>query len=161
MRTQSLRLRRPHQPPDAAERLVDQRPEQQQKRQGRDRANQAVRPEHLHVAAGADHRQPERVLGAGAKHQRQGERRQGDADLLEDITDHAESQHTFSTTRRLMLAAWPRSARRSSMVRRISLMPNRPITATRKLMPRNRSVEPKVMRNWPDTVSLPTPANSH
>ena len=46
------------------------------------------------------------------------------------------------------------------MVSRISLMPNRPITATRKLMPRNSSVEPKVMRSWPDTVSMPTPASS-
>ena len=58
-----------------------------------------------------------------------------------------------------MAAAWPRKARRSSIVNRISLMPNRPITATRKLMPRNSSAEPKVMRNWPDTVSMPTPAS--
>src|SRR6185369_7736911 len=70
------------------------------------------------------------------------------------------SLQTDSTTRRLMPAAWPRSAKRSSMVSRISLMPNRPITATRKLMPRNRSVEPKVMRSWPDTVSMPMPASS-
>src|SRR2546430_14392231 len=65
---------------------------------------------------------------------------------------------TDSTARREMRAAWPRSARRSSMVSRISLMPNRPITATRKLTPRNSSAEPKVMRNWPDTVSMPMPA---
>src|SRR4051794_5601115 len=70
------------------------------------------------------------------------------------------SRQTDSTTRSEMLAAWPRSARRSSIVSRISLMPNRPITATRKLMPRNRSVEPKVMRSCPDTVSIPTPASS-
>ena len=70
------------------------------------------------------------------------------------------SFQTFSTTRRLMPAACPRNARRSSMVRRISLMPNRPITATRKLMPRSNSLEPNVMRNWPDTVSMPTPASS-
>src|ERR1700710_2956395 len=70
------------------------------------------------------------------------------------------SFQTLSTTRRLILAAWPRSARRSSMVSRISLMPNRPIKATKKLMPRKKSVEPKVMRNWPDTVSMPTPASS-
>ena len=56
------------------------------------------------------------------------------------------SFHTLSTTRRLMAAAWPRSASRSSMVSRISLMPNRPITATRKLMPRSRSLKPNVMR---------------
>jgi len=70
------------------------------------------------------------------------------------------SLHTFSTTRRLMLAACPRNARRSSIVSRISLIPNSPITATRKLMPRSSSLEPKVMRNWPDTVSMPMPASS-
>src|SRR4051795_5866417 len=70
------------------------------------------------------------------------------------------SRQTASTTRRLIAAAWPRSARRSSMVSSISLMPNRPITATRKLTPRSSSLEPKVMRNCPDTVSMPTPASS-
>src|ERR1700737_644079 len=70
------------------------------------------------------------------------------------------SFQTDSTTRRLIEAAWPRSARRSSMVNRISLMPNRPITATRKLMPRSSSEEPKVMRRLPDTVSMPTPASN-
>src|SRR5258708_11369206 len=70
------------------------------------------------------------------------------------------SLQTDSTTRRLMPAAWPRSASRSSIVNRISLMPNRPITATRKLMPRNSSAEPKVMRSWPDTVSMPMPASN-
>src|SRR5258705_9525707 len=70
------------------------------------------------------------------------------------------SFQTASTTRSDIPAAWPRSARRSSIVSRISLIPNRPMTATKKLMPRNRSVEPKVMRNWPDTVSMPTPAKS-
>ena len=39
-------------------------------------------------------------------------------------------------------------------------MPNRPMTATRKLTPRNSSDEPKVMRNWPDTVSMPMPASN-
>src|SRR3954451_10499088 len=39
-------------------------------------------------------------------------------------------------------------------------MPNRPITATRKLLPRNSSLEPNVMRNCPDTVSMTTPASS-
>ena len=34
------------------------------------------------------------------------------------------------------------------------------MTATRKLTPRNSSDEPKVMRNWPDTVSMPMPASS-
>src|SRR3954462_14206808 len=70
------------------------------------------------------------------------------------------SFQTFSTTRRLMPAAWPRSARRSSIVSRISLMPNSPITATRKLMPRSSSDEPKVMRRLPDTVSMPMPASN-
>src|SRR6185436_4336975 len=70
------------------------------------------------------------------------------------------SFHTDSTTRSEMPAAWPRSASRSSMVSRISLIPNRPITATRKLTPRNSSAVPKVMRNWPDTVSMPMPASS-
>src|SRR4029450_2422974 len=70
------------------------------------------------------------------------------------------SFQTDSTTRSEMPAAWPRSARRSSMVSRISLMPNRPMTATRKLTPRSSSDEPKVMRNWPDTVSMPMPASS-
>src|SRR6185437_15178173 len=70
------------------------------------------------------------------------------------------SFHTDSTTRSEMPAAWPRSASRSSMVSRISLMPNRPITATRKLTPRSSSDEPKVMRNWPDTVSMPMPASN-
>jgi hypothetical protein len=70
------------------------------------------------------------------------------------------SLQTLSTTRRLIAAACPRSARRSSMVKRISLIPNRPITATRKLMPRNNSTDPKVMRNCPDTVSMPTPASN-
>ncbi|MGY3074739.1 hypothetical protein ACVWZZ_001110 [Bradyrhizobium sp. LM6.10] len=69
------------------------------------------------------------------------------------------SFHTLSTTRSEMLAACPRSARRSSIVSRISLMPNRPMTATRKLMPRKSSDEPKVMRSCPDTVSIPTPAS--
>src|SRR5882762_7913909 len=71
------------------------------------------------------------------------------------------SLHTDSTTRKEMPAACPRSARRSSIVSRISLIPNRPITATRKLMPRKRSVEPKVMRSWPDTVSMPTAGEQH
>ena len=69
------------------------------------------------------------------------------------------SFQTDSTTRRLILAACPRSASRSSIVSRISEIPNSPITATRKLMPRSNSLEPKVMRNCPDTVSMPTPAN--
>src|SRR4030095_7182963 len=71
------------------------------------------------------------------------------------------SFHTDSTTRSEMLAACPRSARRSSMVSRISLMPNRPMTATRKLTPRKSSAEPKVMRRLPETVSMPIPASNN
>src|SRR6478736_4105443 len=70
------------------------------------------------------------------------------------------SFQTDSTTRSEIPAAWPRSARRSSMVSRISLMPNRPMTATRKLMPRSSSLQPNVMRSVPETVSMPTPASS-
>src|SRR3954454_9148300 len=62
-RRRELGLRWPHKLSGAADHLVDDRPEQQHDRKRRDRADQAVRPEHLHVAAGADHRQPERVLG--------------------------------------------------------------------------------------------------
>src|ERR1700752_4751727 len=69
------------------------------------------------------------------------------------------SFHTDSTTRSEMPAACPRSARRSSMVSTISEMPNKPITATRKLTPRNSSAEPKVMRRLPETVSMPMPAS--
>jgi len=68
------------------------------------------------------------------------------------------SFHTFNTTRRLIRAAWPFSARRSSIVSRISLMPKSPITATRKFTPRSSSGEPNVMRSVPDTVSMPMPA---
>src|SRR6476620_7348921 len=70
------------------------------------------------------------------------------------------SFQTDSTTRSEMPAACPRSASRSSMVSRISLMPNRPMTATRKLTPRSNSAEPKVMRRLPETVSMPMPASS-
>src|SRR3954466_1704972 len=81
-------------------------------------------------------------------------------DLNRVIQYLGRSFQTESTTRKLIPAACPRNASRSSMVSRISLIPNSPITATRKLMPRNNSPEPKVMRNWPDTVSMPTPASS-
>ena len=39
-------------------------------------------------------------------------------------------------------------------------MPNRPITATRKSKPLSNSLKPKVMRNWPVTVSSPTAARA-
>ena len=45
------------------------------------------------------------------------------------------------------------------MLQRISLIPNRPMTATRKSKPRIISVLPKVIRSWPVTVSIPTAAS--
>ena len=39
-------------------------------------------------------------------------------------------------------------------------MPNRPITAMRKSKPLKSSVEPKVRRSWPVTVSVPTAASA-
>src|SRR5712671_5097459 len=58
-------------------RAADQRPEEQHERERGDRADQAVRPEHAHVSARADHRQAEGVLGAVPQHQgkREGRRR--------------------------------------------------------------------------------------
>ncbi len=58
-----------------------------------------------------------------------------------------------------MRACLPRKATPSSIVIRISLMPNSPITATRKSKPRSSSVEPKVIRSVPETVSMPTAAS--
>ena len=46
------------------------------------------------------------------------------------------------------------------MVSRISPIPNRPMTATRKSKPRRSSVEPKVRRSWPVTESRPTAASA-
>jgi len=95
------------------------------------------------------------VLGKALRkivaHERCGDRATGVIPSQQPITDErssvtqyfGKSFHTPSTTRRLMLAAWPRSASRSSMVSKISLMPNSPITATRKLIPRSKSPEPK------------------
>jgi hypothetical protein len=46
------------------------------------------------------------------------------------------------------------------MVSRSSPMPNRPITTTRKLMPRRSSSNPKVSRRLPEIVSMPTAAKA-
>src|SRR5882762_3125 len=73
--------------PHPAERAADQRPEEQDERERGDRADQAVRPEYAHVAARADHRQAEGVLGAVAENEREREGRERDADLLEHIAD--------------------------------------------------------------------------
>ena len=64
------------------------------------------------------------------------------------------------TTRGLMRACTPLNASPSSMVSRISPMPNRPITAIRKSKPRSSSWVPKVMRRVPVTVSSPTAASA-
>src|SRR5258705_184021 len=79
--------------PHAGERAADQRPEEQHERERGDRADQAVRPEHAHVPARADHRQAKRILGAAAEHERERERRERDADLLEYVADDAEEKH--------------------------------------------------------------------
>jgi hypothetical protein len=52
------------------------------------------------------------------------------------------SRHVCSTTRKLMRALWPLKARPSSIVSRISPMPNRPITAIRKSKPFSSSGKP-------------------
>ena len=95
-------LTRPPQRSGASENPADQRPEQQDERQRRDRADEPVRPEHAQVAAGADHRQAERVLGAIAEHQRERERRERDADLLEHVADDAEQQHQPDVEHRVL-----------------------------------------------------------
>src|SRR5258706_312817 len=77
----------------AGERAADQRPEEQHERERGDRADEAVRPEHAHVSARADHRQAERVFCAVAEHQGEREMRERNADLREHLADHAEEQH--------------------------------------------------------------------
>src|SRR2546430_2619720 len=79
--------------PHPAHRAADQRPEEQDERERGDRADQAVRPEHAHVSARADHRQAERVLGAVAEHQGEREGRERNGDLLEHVADDAEEEH--------------------------------------------------------------------
>ena len=53
-------------------------------------------------------------------------------------------------------AALPRKLSPSSMVSRISPMPNRPITAIRKSKPLSNGSAPKVSRNCPVIWSNPT-----
>src|SRR5882762_332382 len=77
-------------PPDGA---GNERPEEQDERERRYRADQAVRPEHAHVAARAYHRQAEGVLGAVAEHERERKRRKRNGYLLEDVADDAEGEH--------------------------------------------------------------------
>ena len=68
--------------------------------------------------------------------------------------------HVASTTLASIFALLPEKARPSSMDNKISPMPNRPMTAIKKSKPRMRSVKPKVRRNCPVTVSMPTAANA-
>ena len=68
--------------------------------------------------------------------------------------------HVSNTTLALILALLPEKARPSSIDSKISPMPNRPITPIRKSKPRIRSGMPKVRRNWPVTVSIPTEARA-
>ena len=65
-----------------------------------------------------------------------------------------------STTLGSILADLPEKASFSSIDSRISPMPNRPMTAIRKSKPRISSWMPKVRRNWPVTVSMPTAASA-
>ena len=65
-----------------------------------------------------------------------------------------------NTTLALILALLPENRSPSSIEIRISPMPNRPITPIRKSKPRIRSGMPKVRRNWPVTVSMPTAASA-
>ena len=71
------------------------------------------------------------------------------------------SFHVSQTTLALILADLPWNSRPSSIDSRISPMPNRPITAIRKSKPRISSVWPKVRRNCPVTVSMPTAAKAN
>src|SRR5258706_10926796 len=83
------------------------------------------------------------------------------AELRRDVFQYFGSSFQVSiTTRMLSLACAPLNSSPSSMVSRISPMPNRPITAIRKSNPFSRSVKPNVMRSAPVTVSVPTAASA-
>ena len=68
--------------------------------------------------------------------------------------------HVCTTILKSMRALLPWNDRPSSIDSKISPMPKRPITATRKSKPRMSSWNPKVSRNWPVTVSMPTAASA-
>ena len=72
----------------------------------------------------------------------------------------ASSPQVCHTTLKLIFALLPLKARPSSIVSRISPMPNSPITAIRKSKPFSSSGTPKVMRSWPVTLSMPTAASA-
>ena len=67
--------------------------------------------------------------------------------------------HVSSTTLASIRADLPLNAKPSSMVSRISPMPNSPITAIRKSKPFMSGSKPNVMRNWPVTLSMPMAAS--
>src|SRR6185369_3444542 len=70
------------------------------------------------------------------------------------------SFHVSITTRMLSFACVPLNSSPSSSVSRISPMPKRPITAMRKSKPLISTSNPKVMRSWPVTVSMPIAASA-
>src|SRR5262249_10867094 len=70
------------------------------------------------------------------------------------------SAQVFSTTLASILPLLRLKDRPSSMVRKISPSPNKPMTATRKSKPCKRVGEPNVMRSVPVTVSMPTAASA-
>jgi len=81
--------------------------------------------------------------------------------LRSEVTQYLGSSfHVSHTTLGLMRADLPEKANPSSIESRISPMPKRPMTAIRKSKPRISSVWPKVSRNWPVTVSMPTAAKA-
>ena len=83
------------------------------------------------------------------------------SELLTDVIQYFGSlAHVSITIFMLILADLPVNDRPSSIDSRISPMPNSPITAIRKSKPRMRSVKPKIKRNWPVTVSMPTAASA-
>src|SRR5882672_2003597 len=78
-----------------------------------------------------------------------------------DVTQYAGSSfQVCNTTRKLIFALPPRKLNPSSMVSRISPMPNRPMTAMRKSKPLSSSVDPNVSRNCPVMESSPTAASA-
>ena len=83
------------------------------------------------------------------------------AELRSEVTQYLGSSFQVShTTLGSSLALLPEKFRPSSIDKRISPMPKRPITAMRKSKPRISSGWPKVSRSWPVTVSMPTAARA-
>ena len=69
--------------------------------------------------------------------------------------------HVSHTTAGVILAVLPRKARPSSIVSKISPIPNKPITAIRKSNPLISGSRPKVNRSWPVTLSIPMAASAN